>query len=167
FFSSRRRHTRFSRDWSSDVCSSDLGRLRPAGWSGTDQWLGAVHGSDTHSVHDPGASGHFPAGLATGMDGDHHYLHAHFPAAAGALPDRSAVLRSAGGAEPADGIPVAAGCHVGLLSEGCLATPCDPEPDFPGHDALHGYPDPGDYHPVSVPRHRPLAAQSTVLIPTP
>src|SRR5690606_40916666 len=31
FFSSRRRHTRFSRDWSSDVCSSDLerfGRLR-------------------------------------------------------------------------------------------------------------------------------------------
>src|SRR5690606_40674670 len=26
FFSSRRRHTRFSRDWSSDVCSSDLVR---------------------------------------------------------------------------------------------------------------------------------------------
>src|SRR5690606_41189180 len=26
FFSSRRRHTRFSRDWSSDVCSSDLAR---------------------------------------------------------------------------------------------------------------------------------------------
>src|SRR5215475_8808847 len=25
FFSSRRRHTRFSRDWSSGVCSSDLG----------------------------------------------------------------------------------------------------------------------------------------------
>src|SRR5690606_5537219 len=37
FFSSRRRHTRFSRDWSSDVCSSDLAgpgsatrRRRPA-----------------------------------------------------------------------------------------------------------------------------------------
>src|SRR2546429_5460851 len=29
FFSSRRRHTRCSRDWSSDVCSSDLeGRLQ-------------------------------------------------------------------------------------------------------------------------------------------
>src|SRR5690606_24107783 len=27
FFSSRRRHTRFSRDWSSDVCSSDLDLL--------------------------------------------------------------------------------------------------------------------------------------------
>src|SRR2546429_9642773 len=28
FFSSRRRHTRCSRDWSSDVCSSDLGNER-------------------------------------------------------------------------------------------------------------------------------------------
>src|SRR2546430_12285569 len=27
FFSSRRRHTRFDCDWSSDVCSSDLGTL--------------------------------------------------------------------------------------------------------------------------------------------
>src|SRR5690606_41396622 len=26
---SRRRHTRFSRDWSSDVCSSDLGMISP------------------------------------------------------------------------------------------------------------------------------------------
>src|SRR5215475_10300292 len=31
FFSSRRRHTRFSRDWSSDVCSSDLGHASPRG----------------------------------------------------------------------------------------------------------------------------------------
>src|SRR2546429_1471720 len=30
FFSSRRRHTRCSRDWSSDVCSSDLRGLRLA-----------------------------------------------------------------------------------------------------------------------------------------
>src|SRR2546422_2793441 len=30
FFSSRRRHTRCSRDWSSDVCSSDLeGSVKP------------------------------------------------------------------------------------------------------------------------------------------
>src|SRR5690606_30255491 len=42
FFSSRRRHTRFSRDWSSDVCSSDLAspiRLvcpRPKGTAGRD-----------------------------------------------------------------------------------------------------------------------------------
>src|SRR5258707_8235683 len=32
FFSSRRRHTRYWRDWSSDVCSSDLG---PGGMLGT------------------------------------------------------------------------------------------------------------------------------------
>src|SRR5690606_39877572 len=31
FFSSRRRHTRFSRDWSSDVCSSDLPVVQPDG----------------------------------------------------------------------------------------------------------------------------------------
>src|SRR5690606_39947717 len=36
FFSSRRRHTRFSRDWSSEVCSSDL----PTGQGGLGgQWL--------------------------------------------------------------------------------------------------------------------------------
>src|SRR5690554_7381941 len=29
FFSSRRRHTRCGRDWSSDVCSSDLVRVEP------------------------------------------------------------------------------------------------------------------------------------------
>src|SRR5215813_15235787 len=31
FFSSRRRHTRCGRDWSSDVCSSDLGRCGGTG----------------------------------------------------------------------------------------------------------------------------------------
>src|SRR2546430_10621365 len=30
FFSSRRRHTRFDCDWSSDVCSSDLGNRQSA-----------------------------------------------------------------------------------------------------------------------------------------
>src|ERR1017187_8383138 len=38
FFSSRRRHTRYIGDWSSDVCSSDLGDLREVrsgGWAGT------------------------------------------------------------------------------------------------------------------------------------
>src|SRR5690625_7068617 len=38
FFSSRRRHTRWPRDWSSDVCSSDLvgkiGMLRDYGFLG-------------------------------------------------------------------------------------------------------------------------------------
>src|SRR5882762_3956071 len=31
FFSSRRRHTRFKCDWSSDVCSSDLGEVQRPG----------------------------------------------------------------------------------------------------------------------------------------
>src|SRR5699024_6989729 len=34
FFSSRRRHTRSKRDWSSDVCSSDLTRSLAAGLAG-------------------------------------------------------------------------------------------------------------------------------------
>src|SRR6266542_5316317 len=34
FFSSRRRHTRCYRDWSSDVCSSDLSRVAPAAKDG-------------------------------------------------------------------------------------------------------------------------------------
>src|SRR2546422_7729481 len=34
FFSSRRRHTRCSRDWSSDVCSSDLKRTIAAAGAG-------------------------------------------------------------------------------------------------------------------------------------
>src|SRR3712207_6918169 len=33
FFSSRRRHTRYWRDWSSDVCSSDLARRMKVGRS--------------------------------------------------------------------------------------------------------------------------------------
>src|SRR5258707_3740892 len=32
FFSSRRRHTRYWRDWSSDVCSSDLSSDLNANW---------------------------------------------------------------------------------------------------------------------------------------
>src|SRR5687768_17991567 len=35
FFSSRRRHTRCSRDWSSDVCSSDLGPQASILWNFT------------------------------------------------------------------------------------------------------------------------------------
>src|SRR5690606_40595332 len=42
FFSSRRRHTRFSRDWSSDVCSSDLSVA--AGGAGWKYWVGPAAG---------------------------------------------------------------------------------------------------------------------------
>src|SRR5690606_40529768 len=45
FVSSRRRHTRFSRDWSSDVCSSDLGedmRGIKAAWAPVPAHLGSL-----------------------------------------------------------------------------------------------------------------------------
>src|SRR2546430_10822409 len=39
FFSSRRRHTRFDCDWSSDVCSSDLPRLHRHREHGSRTWI--------------------------------------------------------------------------------------------------------------------------------
>src|SRR5256886_10766743 len=48
FFSSRRRHTRFDCDWSSDVCSSDL-PVWLAGILGAGI-ISAVMGSDAHQV---------------------------------------------------------------------------------------------------------------------
>src|SRR6266487_4894377 len=48
FFSSRRRHTRWTGDWSSDVCSSDLvagrGGQRGQGQAGGDRRGGGGHG---------------------------------------------------------------------------------------------------------------------------
>ena len=38
FFSSRRRHTRSDRDWSSDVCSSDLEETSSDKGSAYDRW---------------------------------------------------------------------------------------------------------------------------------
>src|SRR5207245_8685252 len=43
FFSSRRRHTRCYRDWSSDVCSSDLALLTDGRFSGATRGLMAGH----------------------------------------------------------------------------------------------------------------------------
>src|SRR5207249_8648285 len=40
FFSSRRRHTRSKRDWSSDVCSSDLYKASASPLSGTERGSG-------------------------------------------------------------------------------------------------------------------------------
>src|SRR2546427_1149066 len=44
FFSSRRRHTRFDCDWSSDVCSSDL-----LAAPGLDHVRHQVHGDERHA----------------------------------------------------------------------------------------------------------------------
>src|SRR5690625_7226923 len=51
FLSSRRRHTRWPRDWSSDVCSSDLpapGRVLPA--AGSACWAGDRGAVDLHGM---------------------------------------------------------------------------------------------------------------------
>src|SRR5690606_40196165 len=46
FFSSRRRHTRFSRDWSSDVCSSDLAPWMVGRFSTLDAVIDTVTGRE-------------------------------------------------------------------------------------------------------------------------
>src|SRR5436309_6412324 len=56
FFSSRRRHTRFSRDWSSDVCSSDLnsgGRPFPYASNLIKFPAAPLDGGVNHSFHTP------------------------------------------------------------------------------------------------------------------
>src|SRR5690606_40102617 len=50
FFSSRSRHTIFSRDWSSDVCSSDLGTKNP----GPEQGPGNHQQADRHQSQPAG-----------------------------------------------------------------------------------------------------------------
>src|SRR3712207_8448068 len=58
FFSSRRRHTRYWRDWSSDVCSSDL-----EGDVALEPVVGAVdaHVDDRRARLDPVAADHLGA----------------------------------------------------------------------------------------------------------
>src|SRR5260370_25496184 len=46
FFSSRRRHTRFKCDWSSDVCSSDLSISEECQHEACDRCPGAFHRED-------------------------------------------------------------------------------------------------------------------------
>src|SRR5438876_6737230 len=51
FFSSRRRHTRWTGDWSSDVCSSDLDH-QARGRRGEPPWRGFARGDDGHGDRD-------------------------------------------------------------------------------------------------------------------
>src|SRR5205085_3072986 len=55
FFSSRRRHTRFDCDWSSDVCSSDLHPPGPAGMARSSQLLIGLCLTATLWLRDAGA----------------------------------------------------------------------------------------------------------------
>src|SRR5256884_5061660 len=51
FFSSRRRHTRCSRDWSSDVCPSDLIRVLASSTSSRWDNLGTLRGACRNTWH--------------------------------------------------------------------------------------------------------------------
>src|SRR3989454_3710740 len=57
FFSSRRRHTRLQGDWSSDVCSSDLGVVALQRLQHVERPVGraVVHGDDLIGPLPPGA----------------------------------------------------------------------------------------------------------------
>src|SRR6266436_9803429 len=71
FFSSRRRHTRCSRDWSSDVCSSDLAHaedsrnFEPSNQSDTDASVGVKVGA--------GVAWQFTKNIA--MFGEYRFTH--------------------------------------------------------------------------------------------
>ena len=67
FFSSRRRHTRFTSDWSSDVCSSDL--LELCGWRHMKMGqeascYGEKYGGEFAGPGFPGTLAHMSAGVA-------------------------------------------------------------------------------------------------------
>src|SRR5699024_11457626 len=58
FFSSRRRHTRSKRDWSSDVCSSDLAQGSGLGLNIVAA-IATAHGGDIRVESSPGAGSIF------------------------------------------------------------------------------------------------------------
>src|SRR5260370_25940220 len=74
FFSSRRRHTRFKCDWSSDVCSSDLSEEGIASWfyapsaadvdEPHDEEVTRIVASDGDTSHIPDGSPPFPDGVS-------------------------------------------------------------------------------------------------------
>src|SRR6266852_5887994 len=63
FFSSRRRHTRCYRDWSSDVCSSDLGLVGPREDRARRGWLAAVNAISASTFLLQGDTPHAGAGF--------------------------------------------------------------------------------------------------------
>src|SRR6266511_4215325 len=60
FFSSRRRHTRFSRDWSSDVCSSDLREWLREDPAGAGRGIAEEAAGMYHELHGPRAPWQIP-----------------------------------------------------------------------------------------------------------
>src|SRR5207253_2059559 len=69
FFSSRRRHTRWPRDWSSDVCSSDLRSNDAYGFPGLQQAHAERGLASTGNRQIDFAAANHPEGLADSMVG--------------------------------------------------------------------------------------------------
>src|SRR5439155_4417206 len=86
FFSSRRRHTRWPRDWSSDVCSSDLELML----------LGAIAGAEM-AMRDVGIPVTPGAGVAAAAE---HYRGTAAPLAPRAAAGQSPDAQQAPGAKP-------------------------------------------------------------------
>src|SRR3989449_9476770 len=120
FFSSRRRHTRCSRDWSSDVCSSDLVRRIEVDKQG--RVIGATYfdenkkeqfqraravvlccnGSETPRLLLLSASSRFPSGLAnsSGVGGKYLMFNGYSSASGGVERPPNEVKRGAGAPGP-------------------------------------------------------------------
>src|SRR5215203_6304439 len=85
FFSSRRRHTRYWRDWSSDVCSSDLPIARI--WKNSAKWAyidKSVHTTQAFPAH----RSYFAAGAEVTwavLDSGINWTHPHFGGEKGTL----------------------------------------------------------------------------------
>src|SRR5690606_39943943 len=66
FFSSRRRHPRFSRDWSSDVCSSDLEFLEVIGEEAAEDPLAVPEPAEAEAPKEAAAVDRPQEGVAAG-----------------------------------------------------------------------------------------------------
>ena len=113
----------------------------------------------THHVPDHDAAHHLPARLAAGMDGDHHHLRTDLPSPPGALRHRSPAVRHPCRPQPADGVPVAARRHVGVLPQGGGAAARRADGYLPRHDTVHVHRDPQHGRRVRDAGHRVVAAQ--------
>src|SRR2546430_5436094 len=69
FFSSRRRHTRFDCDWSSDVCSSDLALLVSRGGALIVEEIPGTHRLKPHEARALRVACGCVAGMGFGFDG--------------------------------------------------------------------------------------------------
>ena len=111
---------------------------------------------------------HLRPRLAAGVDRDHRDLHADLHPAARQLRRRSAVLRPAGRAEPADRLPVSPPVAMAAFYlKGVSAAARDAEPDLRGHAAVHGHPGHRDRPAVHLPGDRPVAAAAAVQVRAP